>query len=691
VRVGDSSRDTGDRLEPAGAAVPPGGTAADGALPPAAAAALIDGLRDAVVLLTPDGEVVAASAAARRLAGVEGPLERIPEGWWAPGAPGDRGAHLSRLLEAGAQGSFELGIGGRGLLLVTATALPDLRLVRVTVRDVGEERRRRARERVLHRVARAVASEEEPSAVLEAVAEEVARAFHADSARVVLFDGGDAVVIGTWGAGGLPPGTRVPLDGRRALAQVARTGRPARIDDYGALAADDPVSAELVQPGYRTGIAAPIHSGGALWGAILAVSELAGVVFPAGSEHDLAEVGELVGMAVASATARAELRRQATTDPVTGLVNRRAFDTRIAAEAERAAGTGAPLSLVLLDIDDFGAVNDAGGHAAGDAVLAEAAARLAAGAPPGATLARIGGDEFGWILPGTDAEAACAAAEAARARLSATPVAAAGVLTASAGVCDLADAPGGARDLLHRADVALYRAKHGAAGGVVRFRPRMAEEIDPEEQARRLARDRTIGGIRLLARAVDARDPSTQRHSERVAALAERLALRMGWSREAADLLHQAGLVHDVGKIGVPDRILFKRGPLDAAERLRVQGHAALGAELVGEALSPEQTEWVRHHHERPDGRGYPDGVGGTALSPGARILALADAFDAMTAARPYRAPLPVADAMDECRAGTGRQFCPHAVAALEVLWREGALEVPEGAGRSPAAVRAIP
>ncbi len=113
-----------------------------------------------------------------------------------------------------------------------------------------------------------------------------------------------------------------------------------------------------------------------------------------------------------------------------------------------------------------------------------------------------------------------------------------------------------------------------------------------------------------------------------------RFAVELGSSDERAALLREAGLVHDVGKIGVLDAILLKRGPLDDDEYRHVQAHAALGAEMVAEALSAEQAEWVRHHHERIDGAGYPDGRGRDRLSEGTRILALADAWDAMTTTR---------------------------------------------------------
>ena len=179
---------------------------------------------------------------------------------------------------------------------------------------------------------------------------------------------------------------------------------------------------------------------------------------------------------------------------------------------------------------------------------------------------------------------------------------------------------------------------------------------------------RALGAVRALARAVDARDPDTRQHSERVAAVAAAIAREMGWEPGRRARLHEAALVHDVGKIGVPDRVLFKAGRLTGAERAEIVRHAVLGAEVVADVLTPEQVAWVRGHHERWDGTGYPDGLAGAAIPDGARVLALADAWDAMTCARGYREPLGPGQALAECVRCAGTQFWGEAVAALEGL-----------------------
>jgi putative nucleotidyltransferase with HDIG domain len=194
-----------------------------------------------------------------------------------------------------------------------------------------------------------------------------------------------------------------------------------------------------------------------------------------------------------------------------------------------------------------------------------------------------------------------------------------------------------------------------------------------EERAERLQRSRALNAIRVPARAVDAKDPSTLRHSERVADLADALAERLGWDGERPALLRGAGLVHDVGKIGVPDSIPFKPERLTSGEYEQVKQHARLGAQIVADALAPEQVSWVRAHHERVGGGCYPDGLAGDAIPDGALILAVADAWDVMTSHRPYAPPVPPDLALEECRREAGRQFAADVVAALEDLVAAGA------------------
>ena len=312
------------------------------------------------------------------------------------------------------------------------------------------------------------------------------------------------------------------------------------------------------------------------------------------------------------------------------------------------------------------------GHQTGDRVLERAAQVLRDETRTGELIARVGGEEFAMILPDADGEEALRAAERVRRAIAATEFPAVGRMTLSAGVCDLEHAEDA--DALYRlADGALYLAKHRGRDRVVRYTPGVAKALSAREQAERLERQQALVSVRLLARVVDAKDPSTRRHSERVGDLCAEIAEELGWSPERAALLREAGLVHDVGKIGVPDEILLAPRRLTDDEYAQITEHAALGSRIVGEALSPEQVSWVRGHHERWDGTGYPDGLQAEESPEGARILALADAWDVMTSERPYTsAPSTPAEAIAECRACAGTQFWPPAVEALAAPARGG-------------------
>ncbi|MEW6583656.1 MAG: diguanylate cyclase, partial [Actinomycetota bacterium] len=549
----------------------------------------------------------------------------------------------------------EMRVRGKRMFTGIIHDLTERRRVERELRRSEVRARMLAEQGALRRVATAVATESDPSAVFDLAAKEVAGLLRVEAGLVVRFDEECGVPVGWWG-----PGTRVdatfPLTGRGAAALVHETARPARVDDYDALEGE-PVAAIARAAGFRCSVAAPILARGVPWGVVLA-SSLRSRAFADRAEDDLADFAELLGVAISNAADRARLLALALSDPLTGLANHRAFQERLAAEVARARGGDGAVSLVVIDIDRFKRINDTWGHQAGDRVILDVAQHLRNEARPGDLVARIGGEEFAWILPGADAAGAYEAAERVRRRIAETRFPEVERLTISAGVCaldDAADAP----DLVRLADGALYWAKHRGRNMVCVYSRETEAPLSGEEHARRLERLQVLNGIRLLARAVDARDPSTQRHSERVAEIAVRVATALGWNAEQVASLHEAALIHDVGKIGVPDAILRKAGPLTDEEFAQVRQHAALGAGIVAGIVSVEQEDWIRHHHERIDGGGYPDGLRGPAISQGARILALADAWDVMTSERPYKLARPLEDALDECRRQAGFQFCP--------------------------------
>jgi diguanylate cyclase (GGDEF)-like protein len=416
----------------------------------------------------------------------------------------------------------------------------------------------------------------------------------------------------------------------------------------------------------RGELAAPIAVNGELWG-VIGVGWRHGEPTDSQAEQRITRIAALVSLAVSSAEAREQLSRLASTDHLTGLHNQRAFAEHLEAAVARARRHERPLSLVVLDLDHFKLVNDTHGHQAGNRALAEFARRLKAIRRTGEILARIGGEEFAWILPDTDANAALAAAERARRAIADTPFPHIGTLTTCAGVCALRDAEDD-RELFRHADLALYWAKSNGRNITIRYRPGDHGLVTADEQAGRLQSARTLAAVRALAAAIDAKQPATRHHSQRVAELCERLARAAHWPAERVALLSEAALVHDVGKIAVSEELLLRSGPLTNHEYEQIKAHPALGAQMLSGLLSSVQTVWVRQHHERHDGLGYPDRSAGPAFLEGSRLLALADAWDAMTAACTYSTPRPTHQALHEVERCAGTQFCPHAVELLSTI-----------------------
>ena len=178
--------------------------------------------------------------------------------------------------------------------------------------------------------------------------------------------------------------------------------------------------------------------------------------------------------------------------------------------------------------------------------------------------------------------------------------------------------------------------------------------------------------LQAFAKAIDARDPYTAGHSERVTAYTLVLARQSGQHSTEFETIRRAGLLHDIGKVGVPDAVLLKPGKLDAAERTLIEAHVTIGYDmLVSLPFLTESLPAVRGHHERWDGKGYPDRLAGTDIHPHARLMGVADSYDAMTSARPYRSALSAEEAARRLRADSGMQFDPAAVALFDLVEQE--------------------
>jgi diguanylate cyclase (GGDEF)-like protein/putative nucleotidyltransferase with HDIG domain len=374
-------------------------------------------------------------------------------------------------------------------------------------------------------------------------------------------------------------------------------------------------------------------------------------------------VGPLLAIALYQRSTYRELRamRLALTDPLTGLGNHRHFHDRLERELADSQAQGYPLSLCLVDIDDFKRINDRFGHPAGDKVLAQLATKLR----QGGEAFRLGGDEFAILLPGRDDDGAAIAARAIVGRIAGHELGPSGPVTVSAGIATAPPEGIGRDELVRRADSALYWAKEYGKDQVRVYRPDVLEIAELKRLASGPDRAARFRAAASLARAVDARDAYTGSHSERVSELAARLATRIGIDQEQVELTRLAASLHDLGKLAIPEEILRKPGPLSETERLVLERHPQIGFRMLESLGVDPVADWVLHHHERWDGSGYPDGLPGEDIPLGARIIFVADAYDAMTSDRVYRDRLSDDEAIAELERCAGTQFDPSIVSAL--------------------------
>jgi diguanylate cyclase (GGDEF)-like protein/putative nucleotidyltransferase with HDIG domain len=401
---------------------------------------------------------------------------------------------------------------------------------------------------------------------------------------------------------------------------------------------------------------------------------------PSGNPLDgwIATVGTLLLVGVFISVVRdrlsaviASLSDAARRDPLTDLLNRRGFEEAFDIELERARRAGAPLSLVVGDIDRFKRVNDEFGHATGDEALRRIASMAQLLKRGFDTAARIGGEEFALLVPDSDEHGAYMLAERIRAEVERS-FGSAGrpPLTVSFGIATFPLHGQSSDALLRAADQALYAAKRlgrnravissAEVPGILARPPRGSEEAHVE-----------LATLLSLAEALDLRDAGTADHCQTVGRHAELTARELGLAPTLVERVRLAGVLHDIGKIGLSDAILGKPGPLDEDEWTEMRRHPEIGARILAAGEFDDIRAWVVAHHERPDGRGYPHGLHDEEIPLEAKILAVADAYEAMTSDRVYRAAIGRDAARAELRRGAGGQFDARVVRAfLAVLDR---------------------
>jgi len=374
----------------------------------------------------------------------------------------------------------------------------------------------------------------------------------------------------------------------------------------------------------------------------------------------LEQLASQIAMPVENSQRYAEAEAKAHVDELTGLLNRRSLDELITSEIGRHSRYGGVFSIIILDLDSFKAFNDNYGHLAGDKLLREIGSIMKRSIRSADQAFRYGGDEFAILLPQTTIEAAYEVAERVRQRVTSEAKTGSVPVTASLGLASWPIDGIGSNEVIAVADAALYHAKRGGGNQSHQASGTSLTLDDTIVSSGDIQDSEVLNTIHTLVATVDARDHYSRSHSKKVKEHAIALAQALNLEPPEISKLETCALLHDIGKIGISDKILNKRGKLTAEEWEAIKVHPQVGATIASHArqLAP-CLAGILHHHEKYDGSGYPKGLKGEEIPLEARILAIADAFAAMTSARTYSDALPLEEAAEEIKRGAGKQFDP--------------------------------
>ncbi len=418
--------------------------------------------------------------------------------------------------------------------------------------------------------------------------------------------------------------------------------------------------AELVASG--SGLLYPIKSRGKLI-AILALGKK-----HSGALYNPEDIELVTSMATQASTVieNAQLYTEATiranTDGLTDLYNHRHFHEHLEQEIARGSRFGTIFSLIMLDIDLFKTYNDTYGHQAGDKILQKMAGRIKASIRTLDMAFRYGGEEFTIILPETRIDDAYNVAERLRKTIETRMSSKAMPITVSLGIASWPADSVTKEEIIACADASLYRAKQTGRNRTC-LSSNIMEAGVPLASANSGTKQAAMSIIYALAATVDAKDHYTYGHSKQISEYAVATAETLGLPKDRVTTIRAAALLHDIGKIGIPDSILNKQGPLTKEEWEPVKEHPQLGTEILRHVIDLINClPAILHHHEHYDGTGYPFGLQGNNIPLEARLLAIADAYDTMTSLRPYRKRLSPQEALTELNRCAGTQFDPELV-----------------------------
>ncbi|MFB3920792.1 MAG: HD domain-containing phosphohydrolase [Terriglobia bacterium] len=552
-----------------------------------------------------------------------------------------------------------------------------------------QEQRRSRHLALLNEMTRKATAVLDPQELLSSICQQLRGTFGFDLTRVETLDKAKEELVVEAQEGYAPAlvGRRARL-GEGLAGFAAETGEPVLVND---VARDDRYIP--FHTGVRSSLAMPLKYRSEILG-VLSVESLRANSFSQQDVLTLRTLADQLAVALKNAQAYKVAQDQAITDTLTGLKTHRYFMEALDAEWRRSPRSGHHFSIIMMDLDDFKQVNDRYGHLEGDRVLAAVGRVLEMRSRQSNVVTRYGGDQFAVLMAEATMEQAEGLAERLRYGLAADPYLASRSITASFGIATFPVHGATPEEIVRVAESGMYLAKH-EKGNSVRVASGSAESpaedwkqqlleaylgvavkrmfsTGPEAFNQYLARFEAatsdtngenpslMDTVTALAFTIDAKDHYTQGHSQSVSRLAAQLAQQLGLSSEEMEDIRLAGILHDIGKIGVPESVLNKPSCLTPEEYELVKSHTILGEKIL-EPLKVKAIErirkMVRSHHERVDGKGYPDGLTGNDIPLGARIITIADCFDTLISERAYKQACQLEEAVEELQRGRGSQF----------------------------------